>query len=242
MKIAGSFGLLVLFAARLFAADATIEFRGVMAGGGPTKLSLVDKSNDTTQWVEIGKTFAGFTVKAYDPSNETVTLLKDGRELRLRLNAAKIADNQPEDSAAKSPQETSRAVLNNLRQIATAASQYYLESGADRVELSDLVGPEKYLKQLNPVDGEDYRALQLKQGNEPLTVKTAHGQILSYWPYGEPEPLRPPVGEFTFNVHAGDTAVTIARDVGLSVQELQAMNPGVNWSKLKIGQTLKVGK
>lgn len=45
-------------------------------------------------------------------------------------------------------------------------------------------------------------------------------------------------GEYV--VKAGDGGTKIARTLGVSIQELQAVNPGVNWNKLAIGQKLKV--
>src|SRR6185295_1591475 len=53
-------------------------------------------------------------------------------------------------------QET--AITNNLRQLASAGQQYLLEAGKTSASYSDLVGdgPEKYIKRLRPVAGEDY--------------------------------------------------------------------------------------
>lgn len=48
------------------------------------------------------------------------------------------------------------AVLNNARQLASAASQYYLASGASSVETAALVGPTGYIKNLITVAGERY--------------------------------------------------------------------------------------
>lgn len=62
-----------------------------------------------------------------------------------------------------------KAVLNNLRQLAAAADQYYLEKGVTTATYEDLVGPTKYVRRLNPVDDEDYRTLVFKQGT-PLRV------------------------------------------------------------------------
>jgi type IV pilus assembly protein PilA len=62
-----------------------------------------------------------------------------------------------------------KAVTNNLRQLAAAADQYYLETGKTSATYADLVGPQKYIRQINPVAGEDYRSLIFKQG-APLRV------------------------------------------------------------------------
>lgn len=45
-------------------------------------------------------------------------------------------------------------------------------------------------------------------------------------------------GEYV--VKAGDGGMKIARTLGVSIQALQAVNPGVNWNKLAVGQKLKV--
>jgi type IV pilus assembly protein PilA len=63
-----------------------------------------------------------------------------------------------------------KAVINNLRQLAAAADQYYLEKGVTTARIEDLVGPGKYLRRINPVDGEDYRTLVFQQG-KPLRLR-----------------------------------------------------------------------
>ena len=51
-----------------------------------------------------------------------------------------------------------KAITNNLRQLASAADQYFLENGVTSVLSADLVGTEegKYVKKFNPVAGETY--------------------------------------------------------------------------------------
>lgn len=57
--------------------------------------------------------------------------------------------------------ETSQTntIKNNLRQLASAANQYFLEYGVTEVELDALVGIEKYIKSLDSVCGEEYPEL-----------------------------------------------------------------------------------
>ena len=74
-----------------------------------------------------------------------------------------------------------KAITNNLRQLAAAADQYYLENGVDSATYSKLVGPDKYVKQLQPVAGENYRTLKFKQG-QPLRVRTGDGRVIEYKP------------------------------------------------------------
>ncbi len=53
---------------------------------------------------------------------------------------------------------TDRAVVNNLRQLASAADQYFTEYGLSSVAYSDLVGTNstQAVKPFNPVAGETY--------------------------------------------------------------------------------------
>jgi type IV pilus assembly protein PilA len=57
-----------------------------------------------------------------------------------------------------------KTVLNNLRQLSAAADHYYLENGAITATYDDLVGPNKYIRSIQTVAGEDYRTLVFRQG------------------------------------------------------------------------------
>ncbi|WP_221032211.1 LysM peptidoglycan-binding domain-containing protein [Actomonas aquatica] len=47
-------------------------------------------------------------------------------------------------------------------------------------------------------------------------------------------------GPNEYLVKSGDTGIKIARTLGVSWTDLQAVNPGVNWNRLAIGQPIKV--
>jgi type IV pilus assembly protein PilA len=51
-----------------------------------------------------------------------------------------------------------KAITNNLRQLASAADQYFLENGVTEVAQTELVGTDKYVKTLNAVADETYPA------------------------------------------------------------------------------------
>jgi type IV pilus assembly protein PilA len=72
-----------------------------------------------------------------------------------------------------------KAVLNNLRQLDAAADQYYLENNVTTAKFDDLVGPDKYVKAVHSVAGEDYKELEFKQG-EPLRVQLPSGKVIQY--------------------------------------------------------------
>ncbi len=74
-----------------------------------------------------------------------------------------------------------KAVLNNLRQLAAAADQHYLETGTRTATYDQLVGPTKYVRVIQPVAGENYRALRFEQG-QALRVRLANGKVVEYKP------------------------------------------------------------
>jgi type IV pilus assembly protein PilA len=49
-----------------------------------------------------------------------------------------------------------KTVLNNMRQLAGAADQYFLEYGCSTVDITSLVGSTGYVKALNTVANENY--------------------------------------------------------------------------------------
>jgi hypothetical protein len=158
------------------AADIGVEFSAVLTTPRETRVSLSNKATGQTQWVAVGKAFAGYVVTAYEPKSDVVVLTRDGAQYRLPLKNAKV-----QSGAAELPPETKAAILNNLRQLAAAADQFYLENGKAQANYDDLVGATKYVKVVEAKDGENYRAIEFAQG-KPLTVTTASGVSVSYAP------------------------------------------------------------
>ena len=69
-----------------------------------------------------------------------------------------------------------KAVTNNLRQIASAADQYFLENGVTEVTIDKLVG--EYIRGLTPVAGESYEGMVIRMG-EDISVTLGDGSVLS---------------------------------------------------------------
>ena len=61
-----------------------------------------------------------------------------------------------------------KAVLNNMRQLGSAADQYFLENGTSTVNVTSLVGATAYIKSLSTVASETYPTTYT-QGT-PITV------------------------------------------------------------------------
>jgi hypothetical protein len=71
-------------------------------------------------------------------------------------------------------------ILNNLRQLDGAAMQFCLENRVKTLKLDQVVGPDKLIKKLTPVDGEDYSKLDLTEGVRPWKVVSASGVTVTF--------------------------------------------------------------
>jgi type IV pilus assembly protein PilA len=74
-----------------------------------------------------------------------------------------------------------KAVLNNARQMAAAADQYYLENGATTAASSSLVGATNYVKALNTVASEVYPT-NYTQGITITISGVANARTITYSP------------------------------------------------------------
>ena len=72
-----------------------------------------------------------------------------------------------------------KAVLNNARQLAAGADQYFLELGASYVSLTELVGTSAYVKVLKTVANESY-PLNYSQGVTVTVSGVAGARTVTY--------------------------------------------------------------
>ncbi|MGC9451530.1 MAG: prepilin-type N-terminal cleavage/methylation domain-containing protein [Oceanipulchritudo sp.] len=72
-----------------------------------------------------------------------------------------------------------KAILNNLRQYASAAQQYMLEFGATQVGYDDLVGDGRYISTLETVAGEDYN-IDVSIDATQITTEKTDGTTIGY--------------------------------------------------------------
>ena len=163
------------------APPVAIEFAGIDASGDPVRVSLVDATTKEREWVKVGGRFSGCEVRAYDAGRQTLRLARGEETWEIPLQAAVIA------KAGLSEEERARIekqILNNLRQLTAAADQYFLENGVATVTIDQLVGtgPRHYIKELKPVDGEDYSRLDLSQPSQPRAwyFRTSRGVEVHY--------------------------------------------------------------
>jgi type IV pilus assembly protein PilA len=74
-----------------------------------------------------------------------------------------------------------KAVLNNVRQLASAADQYFLENGVNNVGSTALVGPTNYVKTFQTVANELYPA-NYTQGTTITVTGVAASRTITYAP------------------------------------------------------------
>jgi type IV pilus assembly protein PilA len=74
-----------------------------------------------------------------------------------------------------------KAVLNNARQMAAAADQYFLENGATFADAANLIGATNYVKALNTVASEAYPT-GYTQGITITIAGVASARTITYSP------------------------------------------------------------
>ena len=74
-----------------------------------------------------------------------------------------------------------KAVLNNARQLAGGADQYFLENGVSTVSFGALVGADKYVKAVQLAANEAYPAV-FTQGQAITITGVAGSRIITYSP------------------------------------------------------------
>src|SRR4051812_38225593 len=74
-----------------------------------------------------------------------------------------------------------KAVLNNARQLAAAADQYYLEAGVTTANQAALIGPTNYVKALNTAANETYPT-DFTQGVTLTVLGVGGSRTITYSP------------------------------------------------------------
>jgi len=195
---------------------------GVLHDGTSTRVALTTVAGGESKWVNVGQQFGGYEIVSYDDKTSTLLVRQGILEFPILLQEAKIA---PITSQLKP--EVRDKIRNNLRQLWAAAQQYFLETGKTTAAYNDLVGEGKFIKAIEPVSGEDYTSLVFSADAKSVTISTASGETVSY-------------AEVLYAIKRGDSGAKIAKANHITVSDLQALNPEVNWTKLKVGQVVKV--
>jgi len=147
--------------------------------------------------VEVERELAAATDTSARQTREIATLREENRRLSneiVRLNAIRTVPVPPPAArmvAAPQPDRAAqvrRAVMNNFMMISAARDQFYFKNGRTPANLDELVGKEKYIRQLNVADGEDYGRLDFT--GRKLSVTTPSGVTFSFPDLSYSPPVR----------------------------------------------------
>lgn len=200
-----------LSAPAALAAEAGIEFSGVLTADGRTRIALTDVASKTTRWLEAGDVFNGYTIARYDPKDDAVYLRRNGQETRLVLVAARTVEANPRPPEPAPP-------------VAPPPAP-----------------PAGQVPAPNPPPGSPDPAPEADAPPAPPSAPAAASE--------EPSPAAaeapPPAGERqtaspTYVIRGGDTLESIARDQGVTLEQIRTFNPTLNSTSLRSGDTIRI--
>lgn len=157
-----------------------------------------------------------------------VGLLLGGIALANASKANKAAQSSIEASAAVSGQAARIDSLESAVSSASASADSALRNIAG-LKTSTQDGFNLVASELGKTNGEIAKLQEVatRTASAPRTGGTAStGPVVA--------------GPGEYVVKGGDTGFKIAQANGVSVADLQAVNPGVNWNRLTVGQKLKL--
>lgn len=121
------------------------------------------------------------------------------------------------------------AVEAEARSATNAAEQ--AKSAADNAN--------RGISSLQSSSNQAFQSVAVELGNLKAELEKIHAPKAAA---GKGEKAPAVAGEGEYIVKAGDTGMKIAKANGVSVEDLKSVNPGVNWSGLKVGQKVKLPK
>jgi len=132
-----------------------------------------------------------------------------------RLKAADSGEGHLSKAMAK-------AIFANLAQLDAGAKAYYLYSGKTTALLADLVGPDKGMKKIVVVDGEEYKNITFNK-NTPIRLKVRTGEIIGVDMRDNEDCT------YVFHqVRRNESIDSIAAINNVTIEQMRLLNPGVN--------------
>lgn len=183
----------------------------------------------STYTIKAGDTLGGISKRNGLDSGALLKLNPGLKATRLKLGAkiqlpskskAKSSKNDKSRTAAKSPRGD---VVGGY----TVRSGDNDESIARRLNISS-----SQLRAMNP--GVDWRRLRL---GAKLRIR---GKAVAQTSAPQRQEPGKSVGTTAYKIQKGENNWTIAGKLGVTVAELNRLNPGKKWSRLQIGQTIRV--
>jgi LysM repeat protein len=99
------------------------------------------------------------------------------------------------------------------------------------------------ISSLQSSSNQAFQSVAAELGNMRAEIEKMHAPKAAAAKGGEKgEKAAPVAGEGEYVIKSGDTGMKVAKAHGVSIDDLKAVNPGVNWSGLKVGQKVKLPK
>jgi hypothetical protein len=130
-----------------------------------------------------GRIFLTGSFSASQPLSISLSEVTEEREREAKESMQKTQSQLDEYmKSMEKVRKTSQmyAIKNNLRQLASAAQQYMLETGESKVHYKDLVGKDKYIRELEAVNGESYQEMTITMRDTEISVVDADGELHKY--------------------------------------------------------------
>jgi LysM repeat protein len=202
----------------LGAAEPEVQFTGVLVADGKTKVALTDKTTGTTKWIAAGADYHGYIVSAYDPKTDVITVKKSGQEYRLPLVTAK-AGTSISPAVIMTPTNPSQVAPNSV-------------PANPPLEPTGTVGP------TTPTNPGPPPPTQLT--TSPALTPGAPGEVTNApAPSVASQSANDALMPLQYTVKPGDTFARISAESGVTVEQLQALNPTINPTTLRPGQTIR---
>lgn len=115
MKKLFTLALAGLTAAAVYAADEAPLFNALITMGGESRFILVSPTGTTSEWIRIGDTFEGYTVKAFEPASSTLEVERGGAVTKLPLVADAAVKSAPDAAGTKATLADAENVLQVMR-------------------------------------------------------------------------------------------------------------------------------
>jgi hypothetical protein len=96
------------------------------------------------------------------------------------ISDGELYDRFLEERLTQEERTVQKGVVNNLRQIASAAQQRMLDEGVREVSLEEIVGEGRHISDLRAILGENYEGITLGTDTTRITVRTPDGKIIKY--------------------------------------------------------------
>lgn len=162
-----------------FMSKITVIVAGIVAAGA--LVLLLQQSRRAilaeAELADLASEHARLNARLRDEQQRATRAVQDLAALQREIDGLKAQPSTIVTAPAATAQvviEQQKAILTNLRKITAAADQFVVQYRRLPASLDEIVGPTKFIKELQPVDGEDYAAVPLVPWL-PQMVTTASG-------------------------------------------------------------------